>query len=58
MVFIPSDTDLQRMTNEQLRDLWRQCPKYPEDQEWVRVAKEVRYREKFCGKHSVFNGRN
>jgi len=49
----PNDTELQRMTDKQLADLWARRPKYPVSAsalDWVRVAKEVRHRERFTKK--------
>lgn len=43
---LPPDTTLQRMTDDQLHRLWKSRPQWP-DADWVRVAKEVRHREKF-----------
>lgn len=44
---LPSDTELQRMTDEQLAALWRRRPKYTENPDWVRVASELRHRDRF-----------
>jgi len=44
---IPPDPVLQKMTNAQLQKLWDSRPKYAENFEWIRVAKEIRYRNKF-----------
>lgn len=52
---IPNDSVLQRMTDAQLYALWDRLPKYPTNQEWVRLAKELRYREKF--KNSTIRNR-
>lgn len=46
-MLIPSDTDLQRLSDARLAALWASRPRYAEDSEWLRVAREVRYREKF-----------
>ncbi len=45
----PNDTELQRLSDEQLAELWKNRPKYPvgtAELDWVRVAKEIRYRER------------
>ena len=41
---IPSDTMLQNMSRTQIVRLWRRLESYPETTDWVRLAKEVRYR--------------
>lgn len=49
-MMVPSDTDLHRMSDEELARLWARRPKYPVtagDMEFTRVAIELRYREKF-----------
>ena len=44
---IPSDSELQEMTYSKLKKLWERRPTYSANMEWVRVAKEIRYRERF-----------
>lgn len=44
---LPTDTELQKMSNEQLSRLWAEHEKHTTNSDWVRVAKEVRYRNRF-----------
>ena len=41
---LPSDTELQAMTDEELKRLSDSRPKFEGTNDWVRVAKEIRYR--------------
>ena len=42
---LPNDTSLQQMSREELEKLWKSKPQYSTDPDWVRVAKELRYRD-------------
>jgi len=44
---LPTDSELQAMSDADLEVLWSKCPAYPENPDWCRVAKEIRYRNKF-----------
>lgn len=44
---LPSDTELQKMSDKELEKLFKSKPKHSTNQDWARVAKEIRYREKF-----------
>lgn len=41
---LPSDSELQAMTDAELKKLSDSRPKYEGTNDWVRVAKEIRYR--------------
>ncbi len=45
---LPSDRELQRLSDDALQRLWSQRPRYLEGSQldWLRVAKEVRYRKR------------
>lgn len=45
---LPTDPELQRMTDKELARLWERRPAYPQtagELDWIRVAKELRYRK-------------
>ena len=44
MKSLPSDSELQAMTDVELKKLSDSRPKYDGTNDWVRVAKEIRYR--------------
>jgi hypothetical protein len=49
-MIVPNDTELQRMSDERLAALWRRRPDYPTGSaalDWIRLAKELRHRERF-----------
>ena len=41
---LPTDSELQAMTDEQLKRLSDSRPKFEGTNDWIRVAKEIRYR--------------
>lgn len=46
---LPFDPELQAMSDEELRELWDQCPSSLQtaiEMDWIRVAKELRHRER------------
>ena len=46
---LPFDSELQRMTDAELDRLWAKRPRYPQtagEMDWIRVAKERRYRKR------------
>lgn len=48
-MMLPPDAELQNMTREQLERLWESRPQYPEtasEMDWIRLAKELRYRKR------------
>jgi hypothetical protein len=57
MVRIPSDYELQRMSAADLAKLWAKRAADPANSDWVRVAREIRYRERHLGKFSVFTSK-
>lgn len=44
---LPTDAELQRMSNEQLRKLWERHPQTAGEMDWIRVAREIRHRRRF-----------
>ncbi len=44
MTQLPSDTELQAMSDDELKRLSDSRPKFEGTNDWVRVAKEIRYR--------------
>jgi hypothetical protein len=57
MVRIPSDYELQRMSAADLAKLWAKQAMDPTNSDWVRVAREIRYRERHLGKYAVFTSK-